>query len=161
MRRRWLRNVLLIPLSVAPAGCGGEDKEDPAPGRADTKLAGTEGKKSFRTDRRRGSVRVAITLEGDSLAAAGFGTGRISNDPKAVSYKKELEKRQDETIARIEEALGHPLDVAHRFTRNVNVISANVLPGEIGRIRGVQGVTSVSEEQLNRPSAAHPGASGN
>ena len=107
-----------------------------------------------KTDRQ--TVRAAITLEGPSLREAGF-TGSRGRTEEARDCRKQLEREQEELIGRISEAIGRPLDVAHRFTRNVNVISANVYPEELELIQGLEGVKSVSQEKLNRPTAIRPG----
>lgn len=70
----------------------------------------------------------------------------------------------EEGIRRIQEALGHELDVVWRM-KSANVISVNVDRTELERIRQVDGVRSVEEELLNEPTAgagtgAAPGASG-
>ncbi len=157
MNRNLRRLLPLALLLLALAGCGAKKSGTPPPELPEEGVK--EGEEAGRTipPGRRPVIRVAIALEGGSLAAAGYGSGRIT-DPAGLAYMEELERRQDEIIARIEEVLGHPLDVAHRFTRSVNVISANVLPEEAELIRGVEGVTGVTEERLNRPDAVRPGA---
>ena len=104
----------------------------------------------------RKTVRIAIALYGDSLRKAGFGKTRISDDSDARAYRNGLEREQDEVISRIEACLGHPLYVRRRFTRNVNVISADVFVEEIDMIRSVRGVKSVSIEQLNHLHSMRP-----
>ena len=109
-----------------------------------------------KTDRQ--TVRAAIALESPSLREAGF-TGSRGRTEEARDCRKQLEREQEELIGRISEAIGRPLDVAHRFTRNVNVISANVYPEELELIRGLEGVKNVSRERLNHPTAILPGRS--
>lgn len=153
---RALAAAALFLLASTGASCGAQKGTVPPDRVPETDVKDGEEKGSAAKGE---TVRVAIALEGASLAEAGFTSARTSGDPEAMAYQAELEERQNAVIAMIEEALGHPLRVVWRFTRNTNAISANVLPEEIEIIRGVEGVRSVTPERLNRPHTVTPGTS--
>jgi len=96
-------------------------------------------------------VRVSIRLATPSVTAAGYKLNSITTDPKAQAYQAKLVEEQEEIARRIEEVTGHPLDVVYSFTLSSNAISANVYSFDIDKILSVEGVVSVSKEQLNQP----------
>lgn len=129
-----------LPEPEDPDGEGGEDVTVP------------------RTDK---TVRVAIKLDNPSVTQAGYSLGTIASDPEGQAYQEQLRTEQDEMIRRIEEQLGHVLDVRQRLTMTTNVISANVYPDELDSIRAMEGVVSVTEETLHEPTIGVPTVPGN
>ena len=99
------------------------------------------------------TVRVAIKLTTPSVTQMGYSLGTIASDPEAQAYQARLCEEQDEMIRRIEDCLGHPLDVRQRLTLSTNVISAEVYPMEIEMIRAMDGVKGVTEETRNDPTS--------
>lgn len=67
-----------------------------------------------------------------------------------VSIGFEEDLSLDEGIARVEQALGHELDVVWRF-ESIRVVSVWIGPGELEPIRQVEGVRTAEEENLNSP----------
>jgi len=96
---------------------------------------------------RKQPIRVAIALKSPSVAAAGYPVRGIVHDPEAQAYRDALMQEHAEIRARIEEALGHSIEVIWDLTLMTNLISAEVLPGDIETIRTVDGVRSVEREQ--------------
>ena len=99
-------------------------------------------------------IRVAIVLDTPSVAAAGYPVSGIVHDPEAQAYRDALTEEHAAIRARIEEALGHPIEVVCDLTLTVNVISANVMPHDPETIRTVEGVRSVEKERRVYPNAA-------
>ena len=120
------------------------------PGETETDLPSEENIPSP-GERSDSMVRVAITLEMPSLVEKGFSIQDGINSPEGIAYLEELKVEQATVIARIEEVLGHPLDVAQTFTLSVNVISANVYSGDVEQIRTVEGVVGVAQEESYHP----------
>lgn len=96
-------------------------------------------------------VRVAIRLAAPSVTGAGYSLGSITQNPEAQAYQDKLRQEQDEMIRRIEERIGHPIQVKQRMTLSTNVISANVYITDIELIRSMKGVISVTEETRHDP----------
>ena len=140
MKKR-IRLLSMALLLLALAGRAPRKREAPAAEEPDTDAEDRGRRETGAPAPGKDTVRVTIALEGLSLRDAGYTASRISDDPAALACRDELERRQDEVVARIAEALGHPLDVVHRFTRNVNAVSANVSAEEEETIRGVEGVS--------------------
>ena len=91
-------------------------------------------------------VRVSIVLEKASTIEAGFELEGIAYDAAAKEYRQGLKSDQDEMVARIGQVLGHDLDVKWNLTLIANIISANVLYGEIDAIKAIDGITDVFVE---------------
>lgn len=95
-------------------------------------------------------VRVSIVLEGKSTIEKGFLLDHIAENSRAMSYRQNLQTSQDAMAAKISgEALkGKTLDVVWNLTLAANLISANVLYGDIDAIKAVKGVKDVFVETL-------------
>ena len=87
-------------------------------------------------------VRVSIVLDGEA-ALDRFPADGVGTDAAANAYRSELRAEQDALQARIETALGKPLEVKWNLTLAMNLISANVLYGDLDAIRAVSGVREV------------------
>ncbi len=98
-------------------------------------------------------VRVSIVLEGKSTIEKGFLLDHIAKNSSALSYRQNLQASQDAMAARISgEALkGKTLDVVWNLTLAANLISANVLYGDIDAIKAVKGVKDVFVETRYEP----------
>ena len=105
-------------------------------------------------------VRAAIKLSAPSVTQAGYRMGSVAKDPDAKAYQEQLRREQEQMIRRIEERLGHSIEVKQRMTLTTNVISANVYLTDLDLIRSVDGVVSVSEETRHEPTAGAPAARG-
>ena len=101
-------------------------------------------------------IRVAITLEMPSFAAAGFRSG--DDSPEAAAYREKLAEEQRRVIDAIREVTGEEPDVAQQLWRNVNVISANVRESDIPLIEGIEGVAGVTREKRSQPMSSPSGA---
>ena len=88
-------------------------------------------------------VRVSIVLEKASTMDAGFRLDGIADNAAAKSYREGLRADQAEMTARIEKAIGGKLDVKWNITLAANIISANVLYGQISSIEALSGVKEV------------------
>ncbi len=96
-------------------------------------------------------VRVSIMLEKASTLEAGFSTIGIAANTQAMAYRESLKQTQAQVTAKIESALGQELDVAWNLTLAANIISANVLYGQIEAISKVPGVKAVELETRHEP----------
>ena len=94
------------------------------------------------------TVRVSIVLEKASTIAAGYSLDRIAYNEQAKAYRQELKSEQAEMAARIGNVLGCRLDVKVNLTLVANIISANVLYGQIDAIKAVPGVKNVFIENI-------------
>ena len=88
-------------------------------------------------------LRVSIVLEKASTVEAGFGLEKIAYNAAAKSYREGLKAEQAAMAARIEAATGKTLDVKWNITLAGNMISANVLYGDLETIRAIDGVKDV------------------
>ena len=107
------------------------------------------------------TVRVAIKLSAPSVTQAGYRLGSVAKNPDAKAYQEQLQEEQEKMIRRIEEQLGHPIEVKQRMTLTTNVISANVYPSDLDTLRAMDGVVSVTEETRHEPTAGVPTVPGN
>ena len=96
-------------------------------------------------------VRVSIVLEGKSTIEAGFSSQGIAQNAEAMAYRAEVRNEQAAVTASIEKAIGTELDVARNLTLAANIISANVLYGQIETIEQVKGVEKVLIETQYQP----------
>ena len=89
-------------------------------------------------------VRVSIVLNKASTLEL-FSSADIASNEGAMAYRDQLQKDQQTVAARIEEQVldGEPLDVVWNLTLAANIISANVLYGQIDEIAKVRGVDEV------------------
>ncbi|MBE6974114.1 MAG: hypothetical protein E7436_01290, partial [Ruminococcaceae bacterium] len=89
-------------------------------------------------------VRVSIVLNKASTLEM-FSSADIASSDGAMAYRDQLQKDQQTIAARIEEQVldGEPLDVVWNLTLAANIISANVLYGQIDEIAKVRGVDEV------------------
>ena len=96
-------------------------------------------------------VRVSIVLEDASTLHSGFSTMDVAGNREAMSYRAELKAQQQDLTAKIERATGRKLDVVWNLTLAANLISANVIYGDIARIEAVPGVKQVILENVYEP----------
>ena len=96
-------------------------------------------------------VRVSIVLSQLPTLQAGFATQNIADNVAAMNYRRELKEDQASVTARIENALGHKLDVVWNLTLAANLISANVEYGQIKHILNIPGVKQVVLETRYLP----------
>ncbi|MBP5230753.1 MAG: S8 family serine peptidase, partial [Clostridia bacterium] len=98
------------------------------------------------------TVRVSILLdEPSTMDKFGYKSSKnLSSSNAAMTYRAGLLEKQNKLAARIEkEALrGKKLDVVWNLTLAANIISANILFGEIDRIAAVKGVKGVYVENV-------------
>ena len=87
-------------------------------------------------------VRVSVVLDGEATLDR-FPADGVGDDAAANAYRSELRARQDAVQARIETALGKPIEVKWNLTLAMNLISANVRYGDLDAIRAVSGVREV------------------
>ena len=91
-------------------------------------------------------VRVSIVMEQKSTIQAGFSTMGIAENKAAAAYRESLKQEQKNMVQQIEKATGNRLDVVWNLTLAANLISANVLYGQIKTIEQIPGVKSVELE---------------
>lgn len=98
-------------------------------------------------------VRVSILLDGKSTLEAGYSTLGIAENASAMSYRRNLARRQEAMVDAISaEALeGEPLDVVWNLTLAANLVSANVPYGKIQAIRELAGIRDVILETCYAP----------
>lgn len=98
-------------------------------------------------------VRVSILLDGKSTLEAGYSTLGIAENASAMSYRRNLARRQEAMVDAISaEALeGEPLDVVWNLTLAANLISANVPYGKIQAIQELAGIRDVILETCYAP----------
>ena len=96
-------------------------------------------------------VRVSIQLEKASTVEAGFALEGIADNAAAKDYRSGLRADQAAMTAKIEKAIGGKLDVKWNLTLAANIISANVLYGQIDTIKGIDGVKDVFLENRYEP----------
>ncbi len=99
-------------------------------------------------------VRVSIVLDKASTLGAGFSAENIAENAAAKVYREGLRADQAAMTAKIEKAIGGKLDVKWNLTLAANIISANVLYGQIDAIKAVDGVKDVFLENRYEPEAA-------
>ncbi len=89
-------------------------------------------------------VRVSIVLNKAATLEL-FSTADVASNKGAMAYRDQLQKDQATIAARIEEQVlgGERLDVVWNLTLAANIISANVLYGQIEDIAAVRGVKDV------------------
>ncbi len=96
-------------------------------------------------------VRVSILLDGASTIEAGYSTMDVADNAMAMAYREELVLNQEQITARIQSAIGEELDVRWNLTLAANLISANVMYGQIESIKAVPGVRDVILENRYEP----------
>ena len=69
-------------------------------------------------------VRVSIVLEEKSTLEAGFATAGMAENLKAMTYREQLRSKQEDTVLRLSQVTGAPLDVEWNLTLAANIISA-------------------------------------
>ena len=92
------------------------------------------------------TVRVSIVLDKASTVDAGYSLEGIAKNAAAKAYRDSLKAEQAAMTASIESAIGGKLDVKWNLTLAANIISANVLYGQIETIEAVPGVAEVFVE---------------
>lgn len=105
-------------------------------------------------------VRASIVLERPSALEAGFPVSGLASDEEAARYRLGLLADQRAAQATVESALGKPLEVVWNLTLTANVISANVLYGELEAIKAVDGVKDVYVERSYAPASSSAGQAG-
>ncbi len=103
-------------------------------------------------------VRVSIVLEQASTIEAGYSTGDIASNNAAMTYRASLKKNQDAVAAAISKKTGTTLNVVWNLTLAANIISANVMYGDIAAISEVAGVKQVVLENSYTPDVVRRGA---
>ena len=101
-------------------------------------------------------VRVSIILSRKATLDMGYEASSIAKNANAKSYREGLKTDQKTIAQRISsQALGgKSLDVVWNLTLAANIISANVLYGQIEAIKGVDGVRDVVVENRYEPALA-------
>ena len=97
------------------------------------------------------TVRVSIVLEQASTLHSGFSTLDVAENEQAMAYRAQLQTAQEDLTDQIERAIGKKLDVVWNLTLAANLISANVMYGDIAAIEAVPGVQSVILENVYEP----------
>ncbi len=96
-------------------------------------------------------VRVSIVLEKPATLQAGFAAENIAENTEAKAYRASLRADQAAMTAKIEKAIGGELDVKWNLTLAANIISANVLYGQLETIKAIDGVKEVFLENRYEP----------
>ncbi len=96
-------------------------------------------------------VRVSIVLEEKSTLDAGFSTMNIAENTQAMAYRQNLRDQQEVMTTRISSVIGEPLRVVWNLTLAANIISADVVYGELEAIRNLPGVQDVVIEARYEP----------
>ena len=104
------------------------------------------------------SVRVSIVLEEPSVIEKGYAAQDIAENRSAMSYRAQLQSRQQTVAQAISRKLPQKLDVVWNLTLAANVISANVKYGQIDTIRALPGVKSVTLETRYEPAVYKTGS---
>ena len=104
-------------------------------------------------------VRVSIVLNKKATLEV-YSAVDVADNAEAMAYRDQLQAEQDAVIARIERDVlkGERLDVVWTMTLAANIVSANILYGQMDEIAAVRGVKDVFVE--NQYDALQ-GASGN
>ncbi|MBQ1409708.1 MAG: S8 family serine peptidase, partial [Oscillospiraceae bacterium] len=93
-------------------------------------------------------VRVSIELEEPATLDMGYSTMNIAHNSSAMAYRHALRAQQDAMTTKIESTIGSKLDVKLNLTLLANIISAEVMYGDIDRIKAVDGVKDVYLENF-------------
>lgn len=107
-------------------------------------------------------VRVSIVLKDKSTIEAGYEVKDIAKNEAAMDYRAGLQRKQEDVVAQIEQAIEEQLDVVWNLTLAANIISANVEYGQIETIEKLGDVKEVVIENqyqpdvLNQPIATDP-----
>ncbi len=98
-------------------------------------------------------VRVSIILDGKSTIDAGYAIEGIGTNRKAISYRANLEKKQNRLVKTISNQVlnGKTLDVKWNLTLVANLISAEVAYADIEKIASLSGVKEVVIENRYVP----------
>ena len=102
-------------------------------------------------------VRVSIVLDKASTIKAGFGIDNIAKNNSAMAYRDTLKSEQDAMIQKIGAVIVGGLNVKWKMTLAVNIISAEVMYGQIDRIRAIPGVAAVNIENRYELDAGRTG----
>ena len=103
-------------------------------------------------------VRVSIILEKPSTIQAGFGIDNIAKNNSAMSYRAGLKSGQEAMIKKIDSVISGELNVKWKLTLAANIISAEVMYGEIDAIRAIDGVADVKIEKRYELDTVETGA---
>ena len=103
-------------------------------------------------------VRVSIYLDRESTLNAGFTAKDVRENAAAEAYRDSLRTYQDAMTAKINAAIGSEIDVRWNITLGADVISANVMYGQIDKISAVEGVSAVVLEREYKPAETVDGA---
>lgn len=103
------------------------------------------------------TVRVSIVLDGASTLDAGYDSADIASNSEAMKYRDNLKKNQKNVEKKIAKALGKKLNVRWNLTLAANIISADVLYGDIAVIEAVDGVSTVVLETKYLPASVQQG----
>lgn len=97
------------------------------------------------------TVRVSIVLEGDSVIEAGYSTSDILNNASALKYLENIKSNQKSMEKKISKAIGKNLNVQWNLGLAANIISANIVYGDLDTIASVSGVDEVVVETQYNP----------
>ncbi|MBR6914927.1 MAG: S8 family serine peptidase, partial [Clostridia bacterium] len=103
-------------------------------------------------------VRVSIYLDRESTLNAGFTAKDVRENAAAEAYRDSLRTYQDAMTAKINAAIGSEIDVRWNITLGADVISANVMYGQIDKISAVEGVSAVVLEREYKSAETVDGA---
>ena len=88
-------------------------------------------------------VRVSVVLDKPGTLAAGYAVENIAKNAGAKSYRAGLKSEQSTMTAKIAAAVNGRFEVKRNLTLAANIISANVMYGQINAIKSVAGVKDV------------------
>ena len=91
-------------------------------------------------------VRVSIFLDGKSTIDQGYEMQGIAENSSAKAYRDKLRRQQETMQQKIEQAIGHELNVKWNLTLLVNAISVEIPYKDIVVIQRMDGVKSVEPE---------------
>ena len=94
--------------------------------------------------RYRGEIDELAATSPRATGEAKLNTG----SPASQAYLSYLDSAQDATVAAIERALGHKVEVLHRYRYAFNGISVWLTPGEAARVATIDGVVRVERSKV-------------
>lgn len=99
-------------------------------------------------------VRVSIVLEEASVVDAGYSTEDVIDNSAALAHMKKVKGNQKNMQKKIEKATGKAMKVERNLAIVANIISADVVYGDIDTIEAVSGVKEVVVETQYDPCTA-------
>lgn len=92
--------------------------------------------------------RWVIRLTDPSLAAHLGTSGADAASVAGEAYRDQLARRQDATVASIEDALGRPMEVTHAYRNVLNAIVVSAEPAEAAALLSLPDVDAVHPERV-------------